>query len=178
MSLQKTYEFNQIVADILTHPEFLKLQHELHHGISRFEHCMRVAKTAYKMSKKLGMDYERVTRAALLHDFYTDEDTKKYNAKETLKAHPEIALENAKTYFDLDKVQENIIETHMFPITKKYIEREYTIANNHLMVTSEHSAEEIEKKAKKVMNMLKKGIKFTPTQPDINAIIEKLLKEI
>ena len=119
MSLQKTYEFNQIVADILTHPEFLKLQHELHHGISRFEHCMRVAKTAYKMSKKLGMDYERVTRAALLHDFYTDEDTKKYNAKETLKAHPEIALENAKTYIDLDKVQENIIETHMFPITKK-----------------------------------------------------------
>lgn len=64
----------------------------------------------------------------------------------------------------------------MFPTTEKYIEREYTINNNHLMVTSEHSAIEIEKKAKKVMNMLKKGIKFTPTQPDVIKIINKLKK--
>lgn len=64
----------------------------------------------------------------------------------------------------------------MFPITEKYIEREYTIASNHLTVTSEHSAIEIEKKARKVMNLLKKGIKFTPTQPNINLIIEKLYK--
>ena len=119
MSLKKTYEFNQIVEDILKHEEFLKLQHELHHGISRFEHSVRVAKMAYRMSKKLGMDYERVTRAALLHDFYTDEDTLKYNAKQTLKTHPSIALDNAKKYFDLDKMQENIIEAHMFPLTKK-----------------------------------------------------------
>ena len=64
----------------------------------------------------------------------------------------------------------------MFPITEEYIERTYTIANNHLTVTSEHSAIEIEKKAKKVMHMLKKGVKFTPTQPDINAIINKLIQ--
>lgn len=63
----------------------------------------------------------------------------------------------------------------MFPITDEYIERTYTIANNHLTITSEHSAREIEKKAKKVMRMLKRGVKFTPTQPDINKIINKLL---
>ena len=62
----------------------------------------------------------------------------------------------------------------MFPITEKYIERKYTIANNHLILTSEHSANEIEKKAKKVINLLKKGIKFTPTQPNINKIIMKI----
>ena len=33
----------------------------------------------------------------------------------------------------------------MFPITDAYIEREYTIAGNHLMLTSEHSVKEIEK---------------------------------
>ena len=27
----------------------------------------------------------------------------------------------------------------MFPITEEYIEREYTIAGNHLMLTSEHT---------------------------------------
>ncbi len=62
----------------------------------------------------------------------------------------------------------------MFPITEEYIEREYTIAGNHLMLTSEHTAREIEQKARKVIGMLKRGIKFTPTQPDVVAILEKL----
>ena len=42
----------------------------------------------------------------------------------------------------------------MFPITEEYIEREYTIAGIHLMLTSEHTAREIERKARKVMGML------------------------
>ena len=62
----------------------------------------------------------------------------------------------------------------MFPITEEYIEREYTIAGNHLMLTSEHTATEIEQKARKVIGMLKRGIKFTPTQPDVMAILKKL----
>lgn len=43
-----------------------------------------------------------------------------------------------------------------------------------MMLTSEHSVREIEQKARKVMGMLKRGIKFTPTQPDVMAIFEKL----
>ena len=62
----------------------------------------------------------------------------------------------------------------MFPISDEYIEREYTIAGNYLMLTSEHTAKEIEQKAKKVLGMLKRGVKFTPTQPNILAILEKL----
>ena len=46
----------------------------------------------------------------------------------------------------------------MFPITEEYIEREYTIAGNHLMLTSEHTAREIERKARKVMGMLKPAL--------------------
>ena len=62
----------------------------------------------------------------------------------------------------------------MFPITVEYIEREYTIAGNHMMLTSEHTAKVIEQKARKVLSMLKRGVKFTPTQPDVMAILEKL----
>ena len=62
----------------------------------------------------------------------------------------------------------------MFPITEEYIEREYTIAGNHLMLTSEHTAREIERKARKVMGMLKRGVKFTPTQPDVIAILKNM----
>ena len=64
---------------------------------------------------------------------------------------------------------------YMFPITEEYIEREYTIAGNHLMMTSEHTARTIEQKAKKVMAMLKRGVKFTPTQPDVVIVLEKLV---
>jgi len=118
MSLKQTYEFDQIVNDIIENKNFLQLKHELHHGISRYEHSLRVAKMSYRIAKKCNLDYERITRAALLHDFYTDEDTKSYNVKDTLKVHPEIAVQNAKKYFDIDKMQENIIEAHMFPLTK------------------------------------------------------------
>ena len=42
------------------------------------------------------------------------------------------------------------------------------------MLTSEHTANEIEQKARKVMGMLKRGVKFTPTQPDVMTILKKL----
>lgn len=65
----------------------------------------------------------------------------------------------------------------MFPITEEYIEREYTIGGNHLMLTSEHTAKEIEQKARKVIGMLKRGVKFTPTQPNVLAILDTLKKQ-
>ena len=65
----------------------------------------------------------------------------------------------------------------MFPILEEYIERKYTIAGNHLMLTSEHTAREIEQRARKVMGMLKRGVKFTPTQPNVKTILEKLIVE-
>lgn len=48
-----------------------------------------------------------------------------------------------------DSRQSAFLIQDMFPITDEYIEREYTIAENHLMLTSEHTAKEIEQKAKK-----------------------------
>ncbi len=73
-----------------------------------------------------------------------------------------------------DSRQSAFLIQDMFPITDEYIEREYTIAGNHLMLTSEHTAKEIEQKAKKVMGMLKRGVQFMPTQPNVIAILEKL----
>lgn len=78
----------------------------------------------------------------------------------------------------LDDSRESVfLIQDMFPITEEYIEREYTIAGNHLMLTSEHTARTIEQKAKKVMAMLKRGMKFTPTQPDVMAILGKLIEK-
>ena len=62
----------------------------------------------------------------------------------------------------------------MFPVVDNYIEKEYTIAGNPLKITSKHLEKEINKKAKKVLSLLKRGIKFTPTQPNIMKIVENL----
>lgn len=62
----------------------------------------------------------------------------------------------------------------MFPVTESYIEREYKIAGNHLMLTSDKDIRIINHKARKVLGMLKRGVRFTPTQPDSMAILAKL----
>ena len=62
----------------------------------------------------------------------------------------------------------------MFPITVEYIEREYTIAGKHMLLSSEQRVRELERKAKKVLKKLQHGVKFTPTQPDIMKIMNRL----
>lgn len=116
MKKTKTNEFESIVSDIWNHPKFIELKKEFHHGISRYDHSVRVAKMTYYVTKKLNLDYEKATRAALLHDFFLNEDTINYNKPKTLQIHPEIALFNAKKYFDIDTKQSNIIASHMYPI--------------------------------------------------------------
>lgn len=64
----------------------------------------------------------------------------------------------------------------IFPVSKDFIEREYTIADNHLRVTSEHLAKTINQKAKNVLMLTRKGVKLNPTQPDVLKI-EQILKD-
>lgn len=74
---------------------------------------------------------------------------------------------------DNDKESVFLIQD-MFPITIDYIDREYTINNKHLILTSEKTKKEIDKRAKKVVNLLKHGVKFTSTSPDILDILKRL----
>lgn len=62
----------------------------------------------------------------------------------------------------------------MFPIVEEYIEREYTIAGRHLVLTSEQTAKQIEHKARKVIKLLKNGVKFTSTQADVRSMLLRL----
>lgn len=64
----------------------------------------------------------------------------------------------------------------MFPITEDYISAEYTIGGNHLMLTSDREAAIILRKARRTINMIHRGIRFTPTQPDVLKIEAALLK--
>lgn len=113
----QTEEFSNIVQDILENNKFKELDNVLHHGVTRQGHCLRVAKATYTCAKILKLDVNTATRAALLHDFFENEDYKKSkNSFEKLSEHPELAIKNAKKHFALDEKGENIIASHMFPL--------------------------------------------------------------
>lgn len=111
-------DFYSLVQDIIDNKEFDKLKNELHHGITRYDHSMRVAKWTYKIGKKCNMSKTiETTRAALLHDFYINEELKDNSGLKNLKIHPNQALINSMKHFDLNEMQQDIIKTHMFPCT-------------------------------------------------------------
>ena len=124
MNKYKDSEFHRIVKPLLDNCPFEATKEEKHHGITRYDHSMRVAYFSYKVTKILHLDYKETTEAALLHDFFTDE-VKEKNGLARLRQHPTCAVENAKKYFELSDKQEDIIKTHMFPVTftpPKYLE--------------------------------------------------------
>lgn len=120
-------DYISLVEDILNLEDFQKLGDIIHHENNRLDHSLRVSYYSYKISKALTLDYKKVARAALLHDFFFEENdgqNKKTKFK-TLMNHPKYALENSKKYFELSDMESDIIRTHMFPVgpgVPKYIE--------------------------------------------------------
>ena len=70
MSKKSNNEFESYIKDILTNKNFLITKKDLHHGTSKYEHSIRVAKLSYKLGKIFKADLKAVSRAGLLHDFF------------------------------------------------------------------------------------------------------------
>lgn len=117
MSYTKDKEYKKIVKDILRNSEFKKMYYIEHHGISRWEHLLKISYRSYLLAKKMHLDYKSVARGALLHDFYLDGDerTKKRKFLDTF-SHPKKALQTSLDIFDINEMEQNIIVSHMFPI--------------------------------------------------------------
>ena len=117
MTINKEIEFSKIVNDILKNEEFIALKYEIHHGISRLEHSLNVAKMTYSFCHTFHLNKTvETTRAALLHDFFKDSEVSNHK----FVNHPKVAMLNANEYFNIDKFQANIIASHMFPVAKVF----------------------------------------------------------
>jgi uncharacterized protein len=127
--MKRAYEdklYLSIVEHILENDKFNEIKISEHHGISRYDHSLRVSYISYKISKVLGLSYYEVARGGLLHDFFmTDNDRNMKDKVVSTFIHPKKAVDNAKNHFGLSKKEEDIIKTHMFPINvrpPKYME--------------------------------------------------------
>ena len=117
MTYSKDKEYKKIVKNILRNSEFKKMYFIEHHGISRWEHLLKISYYSYKIAKIMKMDYVSVTRGAMLHDFYLDGDERTVKRKflDTF-IHPKKALKTSLDNFKLNGIEQNIIISHMFPI--------------------------------------------------------------
>ena len=109
------------VYDILQSKPFKRMDNFIQHGTTTtLKHCLNVSYVSYKICKTLGFDYVSAARAGLLHDLFLydwHECAKKTGNHFHGFTHPRVALNNAKKYYDLNKVEEDIIVKHMWPLT-------------------------------------------------------------
>jgi len=113
-------EYLELVSHILDDDDFKKLQNFLHHGVSRYEHSLKVSYQAYKYAKKHNLNYKEVAVGGLLHDFFenTSDPTMKERFITTFR-HSNIAEYNATKKFNVNQMEADIIGSHMFPINKR-----------------------------------------------------------
>lgn len=66
----------------------------------------------------------------------------------------------------------------MFPIIAGYIDSQYIRGGQPVYIADPKVVQELEKTAKKVIKLIRRGIRFTPTQPDVNRIEKLMLEEL
>jgi uncharacterized protein len=106
--------------DILKSDGMIESKNYIQHGdTSVYHHCVLVAAICLAMAKKLKIEVDEKTlvRGALLHDYFLydwhekDDDHKWHGF-----IHEKRALKNAQRDFKLNHIEENMIESHMFPL--------------------------------------------------------------
>ena len=120
-SIYNDNSYLNIVNDILYNKEFERIDGNIHHGQSRLDHSLRVSYYSYKVCKLLKLDYKKVARAGLLHDFFVTNDLTDREKRISAFIHPKKALENATNNFDLSELEKDIIIAHMFPLVPNKI---------------------------------------------------------
>ena len=121
--MNKAYykEFYDTIKDIAEHPVVRQMKRYPHHGnTSCYKHCLRVAYQNYVLCRKLRLDARSAARAGMLHDlFLYDWHTHARRTGDYFHGmtHPGRAHKNAKRLFKLNKVEEDVILHHMWPVT-------------------------------------------------------------
>lgn len=114
-------EHHHIIAELMEDETVLRMKEFRHHHFTTcLDHCHNVSYHSYKVCRFFGLDYISAARGALLHDLFL------YNwrtdpREEGMHAfvHADIALKNALDVFELNEMEQDIIEKHMWPVTLK-----------------------------------------------------------
>ena len=112
------------ICDIIDSRQVQQLKNITHHiSTTRFQHCVNVSYYSYLVCRAFRLNARSAARAGLLHDlFYYDR--KVYNAgKQKGQAshssnHSMLACANACEVTDITNLERDMIEKHMWPVTR------------------------------------------------------------
>ena len=119
--MDRKEEFFKILQELEENPDVQKLQEfSQHNGNTTFQHCHNVAVCSFYLAEKWNwdVDLETLATGAMLHDYYLyGTEQASLNPYRHGITHPQTALENARECFDLNPKMENIIRSHMWPLS-------------------------------------------------------------
>jgi hypothetical protein len=75
-------------------------------------------------------------------------------------------------------IEQAFLFQDMFPIIEKYIKNPYIKQNAFMEIRDPKKVSAIEKNAKEIIKLLRHGVKFTPTQPDLVRIEKLMIEEL
>lgn len=114
-------EFYGYIKDLVNHPKVQEMQRYMQHGLTTcYQHCLYVAYYNYRVCKFLKLDARSAARAGMLHDLFLydwHDYAKKTGHHFHGLTHPGEALRNARKFFALTSLEEEIIKKHMWPLT-------------------------------------------------------------
>lgn len=111
----------ECLGDIINTEEAALMKGFIQHGnITTYSHVLSVACLSYVINKhvRICSDPRSLIIGAFLHDYYlydwhvSAKEHKMHGFK-----HPVTALQNARKSYNLNSIEENIIESHMWPLT-------------------------------------------------------------
>jgi|GEM_PF-307765 len=113
--------FNNKMRELLRDPRVRRMQaYRQHRYCNSLIHSIHVAKVSFAMAEHLHLkiDEEALAVGALLHDYYLyDIKGSGYSAFRHGTSHPQVSLENAMRDFPLTEKEQNMIRSHMWPLT-------------------------------------------------------------
>ena len=130
--------------EILESKNMQKEKNYIQHGsVSVYEHSISVAIECLKIVDYLNIpvDIKSLVRGALLHDYFLydwheKDDSHKWHGF----THAKTALTNAKKEYALNKIEQNMIYCHMFPLNlriPKYTESKILCIADKIVATKE-----------------------------------------
>ena len=117
--------FDGLISPYIEDPKILRMKDFIQHGnISTYDHCIDVAKTAFAINRRLnaGVDEFHLVRVCMLHDYFLY-DWHDHGDKLHGYHHPEIASYNALQDFQITDSEQEMIRTHMWPLTLFHMPR-------------------------------------------------------
>ena len=122
LSINQKQELIDIYNTFLNDSHILKMKEiPMHRGSNCYIHSFKVAKLSIKRAlKRKGYNLKALLIASILHDYYLYDWRKEKECKKRHgRKHPYIAVENAKRDFKISEEIENIMRSHMWPLTIK-----------------------------------------------------------